>query len=316
MALDTKNVDEPDEVIRLNADLIPQNGEVTFEVDGGRVRAKIEFGERLRTVYSDRLKSVWWRHPVAPEVTGLKDERDNQFAVDQTKTAMLGVLETARCLLVNDPIQQLAAENKITQQLVALDNGFRVPDQLVTNNVASAESFLQGGVSIYKPLSHPILSMLPGDTHSRTGPTITVEPEHMEYIQGVESCPTWFQRRIAKKFEYRVTIIDGECFTARINPHTDDGEILDWREYDDLGFEYCELPVDVAQRVVAVVNDMNLVFACIDLIESTDGEYYLLDVNPCGQFLFVEEVVPELKMADALIALLRRGHRSRDAHHG
>jgi len=67
------------------------------------------------------------------------------------------------------------------------------------------------------------------------------------------------------------------------------------------------LPGPVAERCLALVRSYGLNFSAIDLIVTPDDHYVFVENNPNGQFIFVEERVPELGMTDALAACLVRG---------
>ena len=60
------------------------------------------------------------------------------------------------------------------------------------------------------------------------------------------------------------------------------------------------------------MHSYGLTYGAIDLIVTPAGEYVFLENNPVGQFLFVEELVPELDMAGALATCLVEGARARE----
>ncbi len=49
---------------------------------------------------------------------------------------------------------------------------------------------------------------------------------------------------------------------------------------------------------------LGLVFGCFDFIVTPDNEYYFLEINEQGQFLWIEEVNPDIKMLDAFVNFL------------
>ena len=58
---------------------------------------------------------------------------------------------------------------------------------------------------------------------------------------------------------------------------------------------------------MALVRSYGLNFGAVDLILTPDDRYVFLEINPNGQFLFVQERVPELRMGEAMAACLIRG---------
>jgi glutathione synthase/RimK-type ligase-like ATP-grasp enzyme len=120
-----------------------------------------------------------------------------------------------------------------------------------------------------------------------------------------------FQEYIPKRVELRVTVIGDDVFVAEIEaPATGTGQV-DWRDY---GTEFqcrkATLPVDITERCLALVRSYNLNFSALDLLLTPDGRYVFLESNPNGQFIFIEELVPELRMTDALAACLIRSANS------
>ena len=79
----------------------------------------------------------------------------------------------------------------------------------------------------------------------------------------------------------------------------------------DRRYEATRLPDDVARRCLEFVHSYGLTYGALDLIVDLEGEYVFLENNPGGQFLFVEDRVPELAMTDALAECLIEGARGR-----
>jgi D-alanine-D-alanine ligase-like ATP-grasp enzyme len=50
-----------------------------------------------------------------------------------------------------------------------------------------------------------------------------------------------------------------------------------------------DLPNDVSDKLRALMRRLGLVYGAIDLRLSEDGRYVFLEINPAGQFLYVEE---------------------------
>jgi len=48
------------------------------------------------------------------------------------------------------------------------------------------------------------------------------------------------------------------------------------------------LPIETERKLLDLVRELGLQYAAIDLIEDENGVLHFLEVNPSGQFLFVE----------------------------
>ncbi len=50
-----------------------------------------------------------------------------------------------------------------------------------------------------------------------------------------------------------------------------------------------ELPKSVEEMCFGLLSRLGLRYGCIDIIVSPDGEYHFLEINPNGQWGFVEQ---------------------------
>ncbi|MEZ5340869.1 MAG: hypothetical protein R2706_05320, partial [Acidimicrobiales bacterium] len=294
------------EVVRINSEEYPSQARFSIRLGSATSTGQLLLEASNRTIELDRLTSVWFRHPSPPFVPDLADERDRRFAVAQAKESLVGFLQSQdNVRWINSPWQERAAENKLRQAVVAMSVGLAVPEHIVTNDPTVAKEFITAEPTIYKPLLHAAFTVDSDDTSMRTAATMVVTEEHLSHLDGVRYSPALFQRWVAKDKEYRVTIIDGLCFTAQIDPHRSQGGAIDWRESEEhVHLEEGSLPKAVQDAVLEMMAAFDLSYAAIDLILGTDGVYYFLDLNPSGQFLFIEDALPALQMSDALCSAL------------
>jgi glutathione synthase/RimK-type ligase-like ATP-grasp enzyme len=86
-----------------------------------------------------------------------------------------------------------------------------------------------------------------------------------------------------------------------------DGPTVDWRREGGRGIRNLQpyaLEPELAARCVTLCKKLGLSFGAIDLIVGDDGEIYFLEVNPAGQFLWKEAVLPELPLLDTFCRYL------------
>jgi hypothetical protein len=71
--------------------------------------------------------------------------------------------------------------------------------------------------------------------------------------------------------------------------------VLDWRHAStDVRVEATTLPRDVDHACRLLMKELGIVFGCFDFIVTPEGDYIFLEVNEMGQFLWIEEVNPDL----------------------
>jgi glutathione synthase/RimK-type ligase-like ATP-grasp enzyme len=133
--------------------------------------------------------------------------------------------------------------------------------------------------------------------------TIALENEGLNFDEfGPE--PYLLQAEIAKAADVRVTVVGERVFAVAIR--TPVGAPTDWRRtsLDLLQHEIIELPEDVEALCCALVQTYDLRFAAIDFVLTCDGRFDFLELNPNGQWAWLEDAtgVPLCAaMADLLL---------------
>ena len=125
-----------------------------------------------------------------------------------------------------------------------------------------------------------------------------------ERIRDLPLCPTIFQERIMGPSDIRVTFVGDRIFAARID--TAQGRApVDSRLDLDAPCAPHALPDDVCIGLLRLMSGLGLLFGTIDLKLTDSGEYVFSEVNPQGQFLYIE-ILTELPISDAVAEFLSR----------
>ena len=95
-------------------------------------------------------------------------------------------------------------------------------------------------------------------------------------------------------------------FTVEIHSQDVPDAQHDWRRVDATALRHTpyDLPSQVAQKCIALTRQLGLAFGAIDLILTPEGKYIFLEINPNGQWAWIEQMCPEIRISDALIDLL------------
>ncbi len=111
-----------------------------------------------------------------------------------------------------------------------------------------------------------------------------------------------------KQYELRVTVIGERVFAARIDSQLDARTMIDSRNMSaEIPYTATRLPRDVEQRCVDFVHSYGLEYGALDLIVTPEDDYVFLENNPVGQFLFIEQLIPEFRMLEAMADQLIAG---------
>ncbi|WP_249026904.1 hypothetical protein [Amycolatopsis lexingtonensis] len=111
-----------------------------------------------------------------------------------------------------------------------------------------------------------------------------------------------FQQRVPKVRDVRATVVGGRVFAASIL--SPDAGPIDWRtNYSALRYEPVSLPSSVEAALLALLDRLGLVFAAADFVVAADGQHHFVDLNPSGQWGWIQEATG-LPIAAALAAHL------------
>tara|TARA_B000000565_G_C23775797_1_gene374029 strand:- start:1195 stop:2343 length:1149 start_codon:yes stop_codon:yes gene_type:complete len=199
-------------------------------------------------------------------------------------------------------------ENKIYQLLLAQQLGFSIPETLLTSRPQDLLDFYSEcrGNLISKKLVDLVMSLdgvpLTPFTHAVT------EHDLMRY-EAVRMSPVLFQERLDKKLELRVTVVGNKVFAAEIYSANDPKQSIDWRRYPSFNlarfYAPHELPLEEEQRCIRLVQELGQCFGAIDLVLHPERGYVFLEINPNGQWGWIEDFTG-LPIAAAFADLLVR----------
>ena len=111
-----------------------------------------------------------------------------------------------------------------------------------------------------------------------------------------------FQGYLEKKYDIRVVVFGEKMYAFAIYSQENDMSRIDVRGLSPLmvKHEYIELPTEIVEKIKVFMKMQNLYFSSIDLILSADNEYYFIENNCNGQWLWLENVTGK-NMSDEFI---------------
>jgi glutathione synthase/RimK-type ligase-like ATP-grasp enzyme len=296
---------------RLNLDEFPGHYDVTLGFDGRSWSGELVHRPSGQALAVRDVGAVWMRKRApfhyGPEALA---PQERAYADGEMEHVLLGLLQALDCYWMSHPRALRAAGWKGEQMARAARMGFRTPPSLVTNRRQALAAFrdaAEDGV-VFKSLASADLAadQVAADARIAAGvPTTRIAEEHEGLLDAIEALPTFFQDHVAKAYELRVTVIGELVFAARIDSQADPRTAVDCRDMSaPIRYEPARLPEDVERRCLDFVHSYDLTFGAIDLIVTPAGEYVFLENNPGGQFLFIEQLVPELPLSSAVAGLL------------
>lgn len=242
------------------------------------------------------FKSVWFRRTMLPAID-MQSESHRKYIINEIDAFLKNIFSVIDAKWLSVPNAVYHAENKLYQLRIASRLGFNIPETLVTCTHSEVIDFYNKHKQvIVKPISHTRVSCMGNSEFIFTN---KLTDQHIEYILSFDLTPCLFQREIKKKLELRVTVVKDKTFAAQVNSQEDEETLTDWRK-KKLAFKVFELPNAIHKLCVELVKELNLLFGAIDLILSPDGTYTFLEINPNGQWVWIETETG-LKISDAII---------------
>lgn len=251
-----------------------------------------------RMIDLSRCRSAWWRRPLPftmdPAIT---DPGAAGWAYNECHEAISGLWSALDVTWVNPPQATEAAMMKSWQLRVAAAVGLEIPRTLITNSPREARDFVDAvGVrrTVYKAFSATV---------ENWRETRVLEPGELDVIDAVRYAPVIFQEFVPAEVDLRVTLVGDEVYPAAV--HSQDLEYtVDFRMHlDEVRMEPTTLPGPVVAALYRLLDRMGLRYGAVDLRRTPDGRYVFLEINPAGQWIFVEEKTGQ-PMTDAMARLL------------
>jgi glutathione synthase/RimK-type ligase-like ATP-grasp enzyme len=281
-------------VFRFHPDEYPDAFSISLEIRDGRIDGEIRSGRR-RLSFQD-ICAAWYRRSRAlfaplPSLNLLQGDLEN-FVNVQSSAMMAGLFASLQTLWVGQPSALRRAEVKALQLVHAAEAGLATPATLISNESERAAAFcgaLGDAECAIKPL---IATRVDGEDGARLPLTTTLPRGHA--LDSVAAAPTILQPYIDKEYELRCVVMGDRIFTARLNSQDKESARKDWRaaavaEEGDVEHERYDLPERVRAALHRLVRSFDLNFASIDMIVTPKGEFVFLDLNPNGQWLWLEE---------------------------
>lgn len=268
-------------VFRCDLADFPQHLRITAHFDG---RWSGHLATPTRELRLEEIRGAYYRRPSRSQPAAEMSVADGQWAAGEADAGFGGLLRAIPHWL-NHPDLITHAEYKPVQLAAAAAAGLSVPRTLITNDPATAREFVAHvDRAVYKPFSSPYLD---DEGTRRLIYTTSLSGPH-EIDDSVRHTAHLFQEWVDKAYEVRLTVVDQHCFAARLVGRSQRAAI-DWRsDYPAIEYGVVDVPDQVQAAVHRMLHRLGLRFAAMDFVVRPDGEWMFLDLNPNGQWAWIE----------------------------
>jgi len=296
--------------IRFDTDRYPTDVRLSAYYGAGDERLTLtnEAGEfDLREV-----TAIWHRRiSFGAQLPAALDKQLRHASLGETSAAAHGMLASLKAFRVDHLHHIRHAENKQLQLQVARELKLDTPCTLTTNDPNALRAFAKSceGGMVTKMLSSFAIYEEGKELVVFTNP---VKPQDLEDLSGLRLCPATFQELLPKSLEIRATVVGQRVMSAAVDSQVSTRATHDWRRDGARmlpDWKPYQLPIEVEEKLLGLMDHFSLNYGAIDIILTPDGKHVFLELNPCGEFFWLERS-PGLPVSDALADVLL-GHAAR-----
>jgi len=262
-----------------------------------------EIYQNQNRIYSKDIKVIY------PRTTFVKLslEEENQNSVDfkiwknEWNKTLLGFYNSIRNLKWFIPLKEAyRAENKYYQFEIANKLGFNLPKTIVSNNKSKLIKFLRSNQNV-------IIKFMNQDFYKVENKfkgiyVNKISLQDLDDFKLSSENPIMLQTYIEKKFEVRYFVIGNKHLISKIDSQKSKIANVDWRRYDLPNTPHypMEAPNDIKEKVTNLMKDLELNYGALDFIVDKNDNWYFLEINSMGQFLWIEDLT-NLPISDEIV---------------
>lgn len=231
----------------------------------------------------------------------LDDSADFKIWKNEWNKTLLGIYNT----IDNKPWlnfyrKSQLGENKYIQMDLANKLGFVMPNIIVSNEKDKLMNFAQKYKFVALKLMHQ--DFYKSNSEGFVGMYVNrlTTKDINEFKTNGEN-PIVLQNYIDKKFEVRYTVVGDEHFVCKIDSQASLIAKSDWRRYDlaHTPHSIIEPPTIIKNQVSLLMKELDLSYGALDFIVDKDNNWIFLEINPMGQYLWIEHLTG-LKISHAI----------------
>jgi hypothetical protein len=249
---------------------------------------------------------IWIRRPDQPLPNPKVSEADRKFAELEYRSFYYCIgymLEMLPVWCINKFSAARFIHNKAVQLHLARSCGLKIPRTLMSNCPARIGGFVNHnpGKTIGKGFSPHVWQRDEGVSVTQT---FELTPERLPSDEVLTFAPAIYQDRVVKQFDVRMVVMGQRLYSYALHHPR---KALDWRQDSALGnlrVEIIPTPPDIEKRVLAFTQKAGICFGSIDFAVDMDGQWWFLEINEEGQFLWLDQLNPQARILEKFCAFI------------
>ena len=292
---------------RLNTEEIPSNIIISFDIN----KNKYKLFDKVKKIEVDLLEftAVYFRRPSINNLEYIKDISNSERIY--LKSELTFILEGIYKILknkywLNNVYDIREAENKIYQLELAKKIGFNIPTAVISNDIMALININNdfNGDLVIKPIKSGNIKY--NDKNCAIF-TTELDKNQVNDLNRIEAFPVFAESNIHKKLDLRCIVVGKEVFCVAIYSQIEEDAKIDWRKSKKiLEHKEYKLPANIKKMCIALTQELNLNYSAIDMILDENDEYIFLEINPNGQWAWIENRL-SLPISKSIVDLLVKG---------
>ena len=306
---------------RLNTEDLTNDYKISFGTyTNKRPTLRLKNKKNNKTLLSDEVTAVWDRRPLSQKINFEGDEKVKTIIDEEINELNLWIryyfhgVKMIGSSVLDRPNESKIRQINIAESIIDIDKlDISIPSSIITNELSSISDFIDGkDFIVIKPIGSDAFQV--DDTYEI--PFVSLKKPVEEVKESVtqkdlDFCPVFMQEYIEKEYELRITSVGTKHFCCKIDsqklPSGKGKE--DWREGYDHGLKDLQEAIKIPKEIEIFCNkylkSIDSSFGCFDFMKGKNGQFYFLECNPNGQWMWLEEDI-NLPISKAIADFLKK----------
>lgn len=183
-------------------------------------------------------------------------------------------------------------QNKLQYHHLLKSDLLKFPDFYIGNKKQDAIHFIhQHNEVVIKTLHQMQLSLPNGEPSMLL--VNKIQTQDLNDFEENAECPIFLQKFIPKIYDLRIIVIGNRIFTCKIDANLSEAGKVDWRAYDLPRTPHTahQLTAALESEIFKICRSLQLEYATLDLCVDDNGQHWILDINPFGKYLWIEDAI-------------------------
>lgn len=222
-----------------------------------------------------------------------QDEKFWFFSWRDTLNGIYALLANKNVVINGSVINTLNNQNKLMYHCSLMGLSVRFPEFFIGNNKKDILNFLLWHKTCIIKTLHQMQLVVHDEPTMFLAKRVNAE-DFMDF--GTEGeCPIFIQKFIEKIYDVRVTVIGDNFIACKIDASKSEYGKVDWRVYDMAHTPHSKfaLPGKIKNDIQIIKKKLSMEYMTIDFCIDARGDFWILDINPFGKYLWIEDAIGE-----------------------